>query len=181
MLRAAHAVALEGRVWVLDPFDSSGVEERVRALGEPAGVVQQFGRHARDCARWAECLGVPLHVVPDALPGSRWEVVPIGGFAGWRERALWDAETATLVVAEALANAPGYSGGRDRVGVHPMLRPRPPERLGELPVEHLLLGHGAGVHGPEAREAVAQALRTSITGIPGYALGLAKSLLGRAR
>lgn len=177
MLRAAHAVALDGRVWVLDPFDQPGAEEGVRALGEPAGVVQLLDRHGRDCAAWAQRLGVKLHVLPAAL--APWEVIPIPSLPGWREVALWHPGTATLVVADALAAAPGYSGGADKVAVHPLLRPRPPRRLGAQPVRHLLLGHGPGVHGPEAEQAVAHALETTLTGIPGFAAGLARSLLGR--
>lgn len=173
MLRAAHAVALDGRVWVFDPFDAEGAEERVRTLGDPAGVVQLFGRHARDCAKWAERLGVELHVLPDALPG--WQAIPISGPLGWKEVALWHADSATLMCAEGLANAPGYSG--DRVGVHPFLRLRPPRRLGALPVRHLLLGHGPGVHGEDAQRAVTDALRTARTGLPRFVAGSVRRLL----
>jgi len=173
MLRAAHAMALDGRVWVFDPFDAEGAEERVRALGEPVGVVQLFARHARDCAAWAGRLGVELHVLPEALPG--WQTIPIPGPMGWREVALWDPDSATLMCAEALANAPGYSG--DRVGVHPFLRLTPPTDLGDLPVRHLLLGHGAGVHGEDAQRAVTDALRTSRTGIPRFFAGSVRRLL----
>ena len=35
--RTAHALAVDGRVWLIDPFEAEGLEERVRALGEPAG------------------------------------------------------------------------------------------------------------------------------------------------
>ncbi|MGH3034208.1 MAG: hypothetical protein ACRDON_06570, partial [Gaiellaceae bacterium] len=37
--RASHALAADGRVWLVDPVDGEGVEERVRGLGEPAGVI----------------------------------------------------------------------------------------------------------------------------------------------
>lgn len=180
MARAAHAVALDGRVLVVDPFDFPGAEERVRALGEPAGVVQAFGRHARDGAAWAARLGVPLHVVPRDLPGTGWQVIPIPGVLGWNEIALWDPSQRVLVCMEALAAAPGYSAPGERVGVHPFLRvARPPRALADLPVEHLLLGHGEGIHGPEARVAVANALDGARTGMPGFVLGQARRLLGR--
>ena len=64
LTRTSHAVAVDGRVWVTDPVDGEGIDERIRALGEPAGVVQLLDRHARDSAAVAERLGVPLHVVP---------------------------------------------------------------------------------------------------------------------
>jgi hypothetical protein len=39
MLRCSHALIADGRVWVIDPVDGEGVEDRVRAAGEPAGVI----------------------------------------------------------------------------------------------------------------------------------------------
>src|ERR687895_556282 len=62
--RTSHAVAAGGRVWIVDPVDGEGLDERVRALGEPAGVVQLLDRHNRDCRTVAQRLGVPLHLTP---------------------------------------------------------------------------------------------------------------------
>lgn len=184
MGRAAHAVAADGRVWVIDPFDDPAAEARVRALGEPAGVVQLLDRHDRDCAAWARRLGVPHHRLPREVPGAPFEVLPVPALPGWQEVALWFASSGTLVCADALAAAPGYAGG-SRVAVHPFLRLRPPRALDELPVQHLLLGHGPGVHGPAARQAVEHALGTALTGLPGLAIGLAgvglKGVVGRLR
>jgi hypothetical protein len=51
------------------------------------------------------------------------------------------------------------AAGGERLGVHPMLRPFPPRRaLDGLEPEHVLVGHGEGVHGPEAATALADAL-----------------------
>ena len=38
--RTSHAVRSGGRVWLTDPVDGPGLDERVRELGEPAGVVR---------------------------------------------------------------------------------------------------------------------------------------------
>ncbi len=171
MTRTAHAVAVDGRVWVLDPFDHEGAEERVRALGEPAGVVQLLDRHSRDCAGWAARLGVPHHVVPAAVPGAPFTVVSVPAMPGWREVALWFPGSRTLACADALAAAPGYRAPGERVAVHPLLRLRPPRALGALAPEHLLLGHGAGLHGQEAADAVAQALATARRGLPAFLAG----------
>jgi hypothetical protein len=179
MQRTSHALAVDGRVWVLDPIDAPELEDRVRALGEPAGVVQLLDRHERAGAAWAARLGVPLHVVPRALPCSGLEVVPIVSLRRWREIALWDPATRTLVTADALATAPGYADGRGALSVHPFLRLRPPRALGTLDVEHVLTGHGPGVHGPQAREAVATALRTARSGLPGFLAAQARRALGR--
>ena len=70
MGRTSHALAVDGRVWLTDPIDADGVEERIRSLGEPAGVIQLLDRHKRDGAALAARLGVPLHVVPSSLPGT---------------------------------------------------------------------------------------------------------------
>ena len=127
MERAGHAVRSGGGVWVIDPPDGDGVEERIRALGEPAGVVQLLDRHPRDCEALASSLGVPLHVVPmGAVDGAPFEVVPVVRLPRWKESALWFEQERTLVCADVLANAPGYSAASEPVGVHPLLRLRPP-------------------------------------------------------
>jgi hypothetical protein len=64
LLRCSHALVVDGRVWLIDPLDGDGVEERVRTAGEPAGVIQLLDRHNRDCGALAERLGVPHHHVP---------------------------------------------------------------------------------------------------------------------
>ena len=46
--RTSHALAADGRVWVIDPVLVDGLEERLRALGEPAGVLVLLDRHQRD-------------------------------------------------------------------------------------------------------------------------------------
>ncbi len=177
MLRTGHALAVGGRVWLIDPVEGPELEERVRALGDPAGVVQLLDRHERAGAAWAARLGVPLHVVPSALPGSGLEVLPVPTMPAWREVALWEPVTRTLVTADALATAPGYADGGGALSVHPLLRLRPPHALGELPVEHLLCGHGRGLSGASARAGVADALRTARSGLPGFVATQARRLV----
>lgn len=71
-----------------------------------------------------------------------------------------------LFCAEALGTAPLFRAPGERLAVHPALRPLPPRRqLAGLEPEHLLLGHGEGIHGEAAsaalREALAGARRTA--------------------
>ena len=78
MQRASHALVVDGRVWLVDPTGGEGVEERIRSLGEPAGVVQLLPWHRRDCAAVGERLRVPVHAMPFAgLPDAPFEVLEV--------------------------------------------------------------------------------------------------------
>ena len=163
--RTSHALAAAGRVWLVDPVDVPGLDSRVRALGEPAGVVQLLDRHRRDCAAIAARLGVPHHALPEELPETPFEVVPILRWRRWRECALWWPEPRILVTADAVGTN-RFMAGRERVGVHPLLRLKPPRALARYEPEHLLVGHGEGVHGSAASTELRRALATARTGIP---------------
>ena len=178
MTRTSHALASDGKVWLVDPLDWPEAIERALGLGEPAGVIQLLDRHDRDCATLAERLGVPHLRVPAEIPGRPFSVVPIIRRKRWRESALWWPETRTLVTADALGTNRFYTGGKAPLGVHLLLRLTPPRVLGELDPEHVLVGHGEGVHGDGAADAVREALRTSRRGLPGVLVRL--PLAGRA-
>lgn len=159
MHRTAHAVAAGGRVWVIDAIDDEGIDERIRALGDPAGVLQLLDRHGRDCARVAERLGVPHYAVPQSAPaGAPFEIVPLVDRKRWREVAAWFPEHRTLVSADAVGTSPHYLARGERLAVAPLLRWRPPRELLAYEPEHVLVGHGEGVH-----EDAAAALRDGVT------------------
>lgn len=159
MQRASHAVEAGGGVWVIDPVYDEEALDQVRALGEPAGVVQLLDRHERDCARVAELLGVPHHAVPDDAPaGAPFEVLPVLRRKRWHEVALWFPERRTLVCADALGTARYYRAPGERIAVSPLLRLTPPRVLLRVEPEHVLVGHGAGVH-----EDSAAAVRAAVT------------------
>jgi hypothetical protein len=172
MTRTSHALAADGKVWLVDPVDWPDAIERALALGEPAAVLQLLDRHNRDSAALAERLGVRLFVTPDAVPDDPFECVPIVRLKRWQERALWWAEARTLVVAEALGTNAFYTGGHAAVGVHLLLRLRPPRRLAEFDPEHLLVGHGEGLHGSGTADAVERALAESRRRLPGVVVRL---------
>jgi len=158
MRRCSHALVVDGKVWVLDAVADEAALERIARLGEPAGVVQLLDRHNRDNAAVASRLGVPLHVVPqEAPPDAPFQVVPLLRTRFWREVALWFPEQRTLAVAEAVGTAQFYRAPVERLGVAPLLRLTPPRRLLAFEPEHLLVGHGEGLH-----EDASAALRDAI-------------------
>ena len=173
MTRTSHALASDGKVWLVDPVDWPDAIERARMLGKPTAVLQLLDRHNRDCATIASRLAIPHIVVPDDLPGTPFECVSVKRMRRWEETALWWPETKTLVVAEALGtNEFTIGGGDDRVGVHMLLRLTPPKMLASYEPERLLVGHGEGVHGPAATTGLREALAHSRRGLPGVLLRL---------
>ena len=182
--RASHALVDDGRVWLVDPVDDPALDERIDASGRVVGVIQLLDRHGRDAAALAARYDVPLHVAPrDGVPGSPFRVLRAVDFPTWREAALWWPERRT----------PGRRGcARHRVvlsrrparllAVHPLLRLFPPRSLGKLAPEHVLCGHGEGVHGAEAAPALREALSSARRGIPRWLVGSrAKSASARGR
>ena len=166
MRRSSHALVVGEDVWVVDPVDADGVEELVRAAGQPAGVVQLLDRHERDCAALAKRLGVPHHVVPfGEIAGVPFRFVRVMNVPKWREAALWWPGPRVLVCADALGTVPYFRARGEPIGVHPFLRPWPPKRLAALDPERVLVGHGEGVS-EGATEAVRRAIRTSRRGLP---------------
>ena len=148
MERCSHALRVDGQVWLVDAIDGDGVEERVRSLGEPAGVIQLLDRHNRGCAAVAARMQVPHHEVPlEPIPGAPFEFVPVVGRVWWREAALWWPERRVLVTGDSLGTVQHYFAlGGEQIGVHPLLRLTPPRALARYEPEHVLVGHGAGVH-----------------------------------
>jgi len=162
--RASHALVSGGRFWLVDPVDASGLEGRLRELGEPAGVIQLVDRHPRDCAPLAERLQVPHHRLPfGGVPGSPFEVRKVLSVPGWREVALWWEDERVLVCTEALGTAPYFRAPDEPLGVHPFLRPYQPRGLRDmargLTPGHVLVGHGEGIHGEEAAAALRRAVQ----------------------
>jgi hypothetical protein len=160
--RTSHAVRSQGKVWLFDALDVDGLGDRVHALGEPAGVVQLLDRHARDCAQVASWLGVPHFQASGGGPAS---LLPVVSLPRWREHAAF-LDGSVLVVADALGTASYFRAPGERLAVHPLLRLLPPRALRGLRPEHVLCGHGVGVHGREAAEALEEALRTARRRIP---------------
>ena len=164
--RASHALAADGRVWLVDPVDEPEALARASALGDLAGVLQLLDRHRRDGKAIAERLGIPLSSLPLALPGAPFEVLPVVDVPKWREVALWWPAKRVLVVPEAVGTAPLFAVGEVAAGVHPALRLFGVRRLREFEPELLLVGHGPPVAGDDASRALREALARSRSDAP---------------
>jgi hypothetical protein len=170
--RTSHALAAEGKVWLVDALDWPEAIDRALALGEPAGVIQLLDRHNRDSAALAARLGVPHVVAPDELPGSPFTFLPVARRRIWRESALWWPAARTLVTADALGTNRFFTGGKAPLGVHVLLRLLPPRALGQVAPDRILVGHGEGLVGSGTSAALHDALADSRRGLPGVLLRL---------
>jgi hypothetical protein len=170
LTRTAHALDTGDGVWLIDPVDVPEAIGRATALGPPAGVIQLLDRHNRDCAAVAARLGVPHLRLPSTVPGSPFEVIEVLKLPRWHELALWWPERRALVVAEAIGTNRVYALGDGPAGVHPLLRALPPGALRGCAPEHLLVGHGRGVHGADAAAALERAYDRSRKDLPKLAL-----------
>jgi hypothetical protein len=120
---------------------------------------------------------VPLLRLPEAIADSPFTPVPVISRPWWRETALWWQAERALIVAEAVGTAPLFTLGR-RVGLHPMLRLRPP--IGALTAhspERLLVGHGAALESGAAL-AIREAIDGALSDIPQLLLRLPSLVRG---
>ena len=166
LYRGCHALADGGRVWLVEPVDAGDALERARALGDPVAVLQLYGNHGRDCAAVAQRLGVPHLKVPAALPETPFSVLPLHWGRLWREVALWWPERTALVVPESIGTSPLFAVGEGPAGMHPLRRLSPPWSLRAFLPEHLLVGHGAPLHGGDAGGGLIDALERARSDIP---------------
>ena len=163
MQRASHALVADGDVWVVDPVDVPGLDELLAEFGEVSGVVVLLDRHRRDSAEianrhdvavWvpefmdgvAEDIEAPIERFSHELADSGFAVHKVVNNAFWQEALLFDSDRGILVVPESLGTTDYFRAGSERLGVHPMLRLTPPTRLKRFDPEHILVGHGAGIH-----------------------------------
>jgi hypothetical protein len=181
LTRTSHALLVDGRVWLTDPVDVPELEDRIRALGEPAGVLQLLDRHARDGATWAARLGVPLVLAYQGVPDTPFEALHVRDNRLWREVALWEPASRTLICADVLGTLPFFRAAGEPIGMHPFLRIAPPRALLSVTPDRVLVGHGAGIH-QDAAPAVREAVMTARRRIPSAFAGAVRAIRhGRRR
>ena len=101
-----------------------------------------------------------------APAGFPFALVPLVRRRVWLEVALWWPEERLLACAEALGTVGYFTARGEEIGVHPVLRLRPPHALAGLDPLHVLCGHGAPLHGEGTPAAVAEAIRTARRRLP---------------
>lgn len=192
MQRASHALVADGDVWLVDPVDADGLDDHLADVGDVAGVVVLLDRHKRDADAIALRHDVPVYI-PEWMDGvaeemtapvehfgttlaDTYTVYPIKNSRFWQEAALYDEDEGTLVIPEAVGTASYFRTDSERLGVHPMLRLRPPRRLSEFDFERILVGHGEPVV-TEASDALADALDGARRRTPALYFDAAKGFL----
>ena len=166
--RASHAILTEAGVWLVDPVDVDGLDERVSELGTVAGVVVLQDRHTRDATDVARRHEVPVSI-PDwmslareklesqaeslgsELPGTNYTVHRLIETGDWEEAILFNERTNTLVVPEAIGTLPSFGEADSSLGVHPSLD-EPPRALLDWAPTRILVGHGPSIHGDAHRK-----------------------------
>lgn len=173
--RASHAVAGDDGVWVLDPLDAPGVDDRVADLGDVAGVAVLSDYHVRDAAAVAERHDVPVTVpawldraaalvdgpverATDELGDSGLRLRQCAPVPAWNEAVAYRESDGTLYVPDALGTGPTFLAGGERLGVYLLVRLAPPRAtFADVSPERVLVGHGTGVF-EDADAALADAL-----------------------
>ncbi|MFB6295686.1 MAG: hypothetical protein ABEH66_02450 [Halobacteriales archaeon] len=189
--RSSHALGDGEDVWVVDPVDFDGLDDRLAEAGAVAGVVVLFDQHGRDAAavarrhdvpvfvpawldRIARRIDAPVERFDGQLGDTDYRAIRIPGLPLWQEAALFDGET--LVVGESVGAGYHRRDG-EKLGVHPVQSVLPPRKqLRGLDPERVLTGHGMGVF-VDAGGALADALAGARRRAPGASLRWSKRLL----
>ena len=197
MERASHAIGVtaDGRpaesaadvdaVWVVEPIDYDGLDDRLNSLGPVAGVVVLASFHRRDATAVAGRHDVPVHlggtvgrlasrvdaptrVFHDRLAGTGFRTIPVMGGIPWTESVLSDGSTGTLVATEVLVSSDAATGPGERAAVSPYVRLFPPRAaLGTLSVSRLLVVHGPPIL-DDAQSPLDRAMAECYRGFPAY-------------
>lgn len=160
--RASHALSTESGVWVIDPVDSEGLDDRLGDLGPVAGVAVIQDRHTRDAEaianrhdvnvsipEWMELgqskLDETAKLLTDGLPGTNYDLQKLVDAEEWEEAILFGQKTNTLVVPEAVGTTQGFTPDGQPLGIHPGLDDAPSGLDGFHP-GRLLVGHGESIY-----------------------------------
>jgi len=176
--RASHALVVEGRVYLVDPVDVPELEPRIRALGEPAAVLQLLDRHRRGTGAWSRRLAVPIVRAWASTAGVPFEPIPVRDNRVWREAALWEPLSRTLLCGDVLGTLTFFRAGGERIGWHPLIRPFPPNGFRGVRPARILVGHGEGIHS-DATELLADVVVNGRRRVPRALAAVARAVVRR--
>lgn len=167
--RASHAVRGDDGVWVFDPLDAPGVDERLADLGEVAGVAVLSNYHARDAGAVADPHDVAVHLpawmdrVAERVdtpterydaPSGEWvdlgdseiRVRTLDPTTAWTEAIAYQPASGTLRIPDMVTTVPAITVGDERLVCYLFHRLAPPRAaFADLDPERVLVGHGEGV------------------------------------
>ncbi len=197
MERTSHVLVDDGDVWLVDPVDAEGLDDRLDDLGRVRGVVVLYNYHRRDASAIAarhdvpvllpagmtalgdDDVAAPVRRVEGRLGDTGYYLRPVTTNRFWQEWALFDGET--LVIAESVGSADYFLAPGERLGVSLARRAVPPgEPFRDVEPDRILCGHGEGVVADaagELRRAIAEARRTAPRMYLRYGPTLARNLL----
>jgi hypothetical protein len=159
--RTSHAVRTVDGVYLFDPLDAPGIDDRIAELGDVASVATLSEYHARDAGVFARRYDVPVTVprwlsrvhdrvdasverVDDSLAG--FELRPVRPLSAWRECLAYRTCDRTLYVPDYLSSHAKFTVGSERVGLPSLSRLDPPrEAFAGYEPNRILFGHGSGV------------------------------------
>ncbi|MFB6244728.1 MAG: hypothetical protein ABEJ03_00070 [Candidatus Nanohaloarchaea archaeon] len=159
MRRTCHAFVDEGGVHLVDPLDAENLDEKISEFGEVEGIVILFERHERDAVELAERYECPVYVpewfereldaeleeISGSVPGTDWEIHTVVDSRLSKEAALYNRENRSLIVADSLGTAEHLRGRGEKLGMSPLYRFSPPEKLLDFEPERIFCGHGRGI------------------------------------
>lgn len=189
MQRTSHAIIDDG-VWLVDPLDAKNVDECIDAAGDVQGIILLLDQHERDAETFADRYDVPIYVpewmnvsldadvrhIEGQLPGTDWKLQTVVKSYLENEAALWNEETKTLIVADAVSTVDHFRASGERLGLHPLYRLRPPEQLANFEPERILCGHGEGLF-TDAAVALKNTVKNGRRNIPSAYANAVRSML----
>lgn len=162
MQRTSQAIRVGNGIWLVDPMDADGLDEKLAELGEIAGVVMlgsHHQRHADELAQrhevavhapdWfaesARDFDAPVELMTDQLNETGFELLNLRAKPWRQEGGLYHPERKTLVVSDTLMTT-FLTAEEGRPELFPPARLAPTyQPLRDLEVERLLVSHGAPV------------------------------------
>lgn len=174
--RSSHAVRTADGVWLFDPIDAPGIDERVRSLGEVTGVAVCSRYHTRDAETFARRYDVSIHTadwidrVEDRVDApvrsttadldNAFRTVACRPLPIWKELCCYHEPSKTLIVPDSLGTIDPWVVGDERLGLELFRRLQPPRQLAALDPNRVLVGHGDPV-----TEDAGQALEDALVGV----------------